>query len=156
MTEKAATALRHGDVVRYKPSRTWSRDGVAKATAYDDGSIVLHDTYWHTRDYTSQVPDGTPVEVLFNLGDYERTEEWAWSRRAPEDREVIRAQHGYCPEFYVRKGSVESAAQVVVNAQAALEEAREQLRSATWGVEVCERALAEAEARASEQGEVSR
>lgn len=151
MTAESATAqLREGDVVRYEPARRHCRDGVAKARRRPDGSIVLHDTYWFSQSDDSVVRPAE-FEVLFNINDYERVEKWQWERYGPGHRQVIHAQHGYCSEFYVRKGAVESANQIVENARAALEEARQKLRLATFWVESQERALAEAERAAAKE-----
>lgn len=129
MTELSAAPLREHDVVRYTPERTWCRDGMAKAVRRSGDRIVLCETYWRSQGDDSVVAP-MEYEVLFNLGDYQLVKQYQWEEFAPSDRRLIRAQHGHCPEFYVRRGATKSHEQIVANAREALAEAEERLRSA--------------------------
>ena len=119
---------RHKDVVRYD-GYGHCRDGVAIVEW--DKSAKKHryvDTYW----------SGSPTviervelpELLFNLSDVDKVNEWEWHRYDKSDRYSLGSEHGYRPSYYVRKGSEPSLSQQIQNAREKQEEARLSLDAA--------------------------
>jgi len=77
-----------------------------------------------------------------------------WRDFAAEDRRVITAQHGLVRAEYVRLGAVSHLPTRIANAEQALAEAEEELRSAQYRVKARSRDLAELR-RAAPEGDTN-
>jgi hypothetical protein len=96
-----------GTVVRYRPERTWCREG----TAIADDNGLLYDTYWHSGQDVLSDAEAASAEVLFHLDDYEEIDRYqrmssTWESYHPDDRRVITSQHRLQKRWLIRKDAV--------------------------------------------------
>lgn len=136
-----------GDVLSYVPWWHHCREGVA--FVWDDG--VARDTFWrHTDTSAERLTESelATAELRFNVNDYEALDLYAHSSRPtwmtyhPDDRGRIPSQHGLQEALFLRKGSKPDPSTQIANAQAAVEEAESELRSAEHRLERCRQDLA--------------
>lgn len=148
--ETRAQQAKAHDVFWYLPAerhdRWWCREGMALAVEWVDGSVHLLDTYWGSsgdRHHLSTGEIGT-AEFLFNTQDcvvVRGRDEWASYH--PDDRYVLKSQHGLQNTLYVRKGAAKDHGTQVENAREAVTEAESQLRSAQFHLDRVNRDLTE-------------
>lgn len=138
-----------GDVVAYKSERRdrWCREGLAIATQWRSGKVVLVDTFWATMSdaHVLTTAEEASAELRFNVADYDELPYRAddqWRSYAQEDRALITSQHGLQRRLFVRKGATEDLPTKIENARQALASAEEEQRRSEWRVEDRKRDLA--------------
>lgn len=145
-----------GDVLSYLPAHHHCRQGTALVA--ENGRAF--DTFWRI------VPDNeshflteqelATAEVKFNVNDYDMLDEYAkgseakWKTYHPDDRGRIGSQHQWQSIYFVRKGAQPSLDTQIANAQADVEKAEADVRSAEHTLTWRREDLAKLEASASE------
>lgn len=129
-------AFKPGDVLAYTPREYHCCEGTAFVT--ENGTPL--DTFWG--------PDGdgqygrlreeelATAEIKFNVNDYDALDRYSkgsaatWKTYHPDDRALITSQHRLQHQFFIRKGAKPDLSTQIENAQAAVEDAESELRSA--------------------------
>ena len=152
-TEKAQHEGAEGRVVRYLPDQSrhdprWCREGMA----ISDHMGRFIDTYWVTGSdaHVLNPVELATVEHLFWLDDYSeldtrggRFKPREWETYAEEDRQHITSQHGLRVRYFIRNGAQPDLPTQIANAEARVERAEEDVRSAQWQLERAREALSE-------------
>lgn len=134
--QSSRVALKEGDVLSYVPSQHHCRQGTALVT----GNGPAFDTFWgicpDNQSHFLTPSEMASAEVVFNVNEYDMLDQYGsgseakWRTYHPDDRGRIGSQHQWQSIYFVRKGAQPDLETQIANAQAKVEEAEADVRSA--------------------------